>query len=184
MRRSPVPVAVIVLAILLVGGLGYGIATHTTSTTLDTAVREGRLPVAPKTNVELPRLGAPGTASLASYRGKIVVLNIWASWCVPCRDEAPLMRYAQDQLTAKGDGTVLGVTHDDLGSKSLGLAKELKMNYPSLRDPNSDIYGAFGSTGVPETFVINKTGHIVAISRGPLSGKSFINAAIAKARAT
>jgi len=184
MRRSPVPVAVIVLAVLLIGGLGYGIATHTTSTTLDTAVRKGQTPLAPAAATVLPRLGQPGSATLASYRGKIVVLNIWASWCVPCRDEAPLMKYTQAQLAAKGDGTVLGVTHDDLGSKSLGLAKELGMTYPSLRDPNSAIYGAFGSTGVPETFVINKSGHVVAISRGPLSGKAFIDAALAKARAT
>src|SRR6201989_208523 len=95
---------VTIAAALLVGLLAYGIVARQTDTTLDDAGAHGQRPAAPSTM--LPRLQGGGDASLADYRGKVVILNMWASWCDPCRQEVPLLQKTEQQIQAKG-GTVL-----------------------------------------------------------------------------
>ena len=93
-------------AALLVGLLAYGVFSKGGDTTLDEAVARGERPAAPV--AALPVLGADGNASLADYKGKVVVLNVWASWCEPCRDEMPLLQETHEKIEKQG-GVVLGI---------------------------------------------------------------------------
>jgi cytochrome c biogenesis protein CcmG/thiol:disulfide interchange protein DsbE len=181
MRRSPVPVAIVTLAVLLVALLAYGLASSGgKSTNLDTAVQHGTKPLAPASNVALPKLGEPGTLRLADLRGGVAVVNVWASWCPPCEDEAPILSAMHRALQKAGDGQVLGVTHVDPSEKSLAKVREWKLPYPSVRDVNDDLYDAFGATAPPETYVLDPQGRIIALSRGAITAE-FANKALAAA---
>jgi cytochrome c biogenesis protein CcmG, thiol:disulfide interchange protein DsbE len=156
---------VTIAAAALVGLLAYGIAAKGTDTTLDQQVAKGERPQAP--TMVLPRLGAPGRASLADYRGKVVVLNVWASWCPPCREETPLLQRTQERIAAKG-GTVLGVDTRDATTKALAFMRAHKATFPSLRDRDQSYGQKLGVTGYPETFVIDRQGRVAAIRRYPV----------------
>jgi cytochrome c biogenesis protein CcmG, thiol:disulfide interchange protein DsbE len=179
-KRSPlVPLAVGLAGAALIGLLAYGIATRSPSRTLDDALASGLHPPAPSSTETLPLLGAPGNRSLSSYRGHVVVLNFWASWCVPCREEAPRLVRLQRQLARHG-ATVLGVTYKDAASDSEAFIRQYRLTYPSLRDESGEFAHAFGTDALPESFVIDRTGRIVAISRGEAS-ESFLQQAAALA---
>jgi cytochrome c biogenesis protein CcmG, thiol:disulfide interchange protein DsbE len=154
-----------IAAAALVGLLAYGIAAKGTNTTLDEAIAKGERPSAPLK--ALPRLGAPGRASLADYRGKVVVLNVWASWCPPCRDEVPLLQRTQEKIAPHG-GTVLGVDTQDQSSDALAFLKQHQATFPSLRDRDRSYGHALGVTGYPETFVIDRRGRVAAVRRFPV----------------
>ena len=129
--------------------------------------------------MQLRTLDGTGERSLADWRGKVVVLNFWASWCGPCINEAPLLQKAQKQLAASG-GTVLGVTYKDDASASRDFMRHYKLTYPSLRDDKLQLAPKFGTDKLPETFVLDPRGRVVALSRGELSG-DFLQAAISRA---
>ena len=105
--RARVYWPVTVAAALLVGLLAYGLTTTGTDTTLDQAVAKGERPQPPVAS-PLPVLGGTGTRSLADFKGKVVLVNVWASWCPPCVDELPLIEQAHKTLSRRG-GTVLGI---------------------------------------------------------------------------
>jgi cytochrome c biogenesis protein CcmG/thiol:disulfide interchange protein DsbE len=156
---------VTIAAAALVGLLAYGIAAKGTNTTLDEAIAKGQRPAAPLK--ALPRLGAPGRASLADYRGKVVVLNVWASWCPPCRDEVPLLQRTQEKIAPRG-GTVLGIDTQDQSSDALDFLRQHKATFPSLRDRDRSYGRSLGVTGYPETFVIDRRGRVAAVRRFPV----------------
>lgn len=183
MKRSAVPTVALVMAAALVALLVYGVAAKGTDKTLDDAVRKAQRPPVPGATLTLPRLDGTGTSDLAAYHGKILVVNMWASWCTPCRDEAPTLQKAQKQLQADGAGTVLGVTYNDIPRKSKAFEREFGLTFPSLRDVNTSLYRALGSTGLPETFVVDAAGRVVALSRGQIT-EQFLTGAIAKAKAS
>jgi cytochrome c biogenesis protein CcmG, thiol:disulfide interchange protein DsbE len=180
-KRSAVPTAVVILAAALVGLLIYGVATRGSDTSLDAAVKKGQRPPAPGRAVSLPSLDGKTRESLAQLRGKVVVLNFWASWCGPCENEAPLLENAQKQLAKTGAGTVLGVTYKDDPVDSRGFVKRFKITYPSLSDGKLQLAPKFGTTQLPETFVIDPRGRVVALSRGEVDA-SFLDSAIAQAQ--
>jgi cytochrome c biogenesis protein CcmG/thiol:disulfide interchange protein DsbE len=182
-KRSAVPTVVLVIAAALVALLVYGVVQRGANTTLDDAVKSGKHPTAPGAQRRLPLLEGAGDKSLAGYRGKVVVLNFWASWCEPCRAEAPLLERAQRALASDDAGTVLGATYNDTPGSSKSFVDEFNLTYPSVRDVGTKLAREFGTRALPETFVLDAGGRIVAISRGQV-GAAFLDRAVAKARAT
>jgi cytochrome c biogenesis protein CcmG/thiol:disulfide interchange protein DsbE len=181
-KRVLGPALAAAVAAAAVALLIFGLGTQGASRALDNAVDQGHRPLAPDRT--LPLLGAPGSRSLASYRGHVVVLNFWASWCDPCAAEAPLLEQAQRQLASTGAGTVLGVAYKDLVPDSLGFVHNEHLTYPSLRDADGSLAGKYGTDALPETFVLDRQSRVVAISRGEIVNESFLTNAIAKAEAS
>ena len=102
-----------------------------------------------------------GTKSLASYRGQVVLLNIWATWCGPCRAEMPSIEQLHREYGPRGL-KVVAVSVDDPGQQAAvrKFARELGLTFEILQDPTHDIQRAYQTTGVPETFVLGKDGVI------------------------
>jgi len=171
-----VPILVTLAAAGVVALLIYGVSAQSPNRTLDELVRRGEDPPAPQATRLLPVLGAHGERSLASLRGKVVVLNFWASWCEPCALEAPLLESAQRSLE-RHDATVLGVTYLDASPDSEGFVRRYHLTYPVLRDTTGDFAHSYGTDQLPESFVIDRQGRIVAISRGELE-RSFVRRAV------
>ena len=132
MKRSSIPTVVLVAAAALVALLVYGVVQRGDKRSLDKAVSQGQRPVAPSAQLARPRLGAAGEQRLADYRGKVVVLNFWASWCPPCRTEAPILERTQEALARTGKGLVLGATYNDVPSDSLDFAHKVGRNQVQL----------------------------------------------------
>jgi cytochrome c biogenesis protein CcmG, thiol:disulfide interchange protein DsbE len=165
MRRllAPIPIAVLCAVVALVALLAYGLASNEPDRKVDDAIAAGERDPAP--DIELPKLQSSGTASLADYRGQVVVLNYWASWCPPCRDESPLLERWHRRL-AKSNATVLGVDVQDVSGDARAFAAKYGLTYPMLRDGPGDTRDELGILGLPETFVIDRRGRIAAVQRG------------------
>lgn len=182
MKRSAVPAAALFVALALVGLLVYGLVSRGEDTTLDDAVAKGRRPAAPDRS--LPVLGSStARRSLKDLRGQVVVLNFWASWCDPCKDEAPVLERAHKRLSASRAGTVLGVTYRDLTRDSQKFVRRFGLTYPSVRDVDGELAKDYGTRALPETFVIDRTGKVVSVSRGTVTTR-FLERALAAAQAT
>ena len=167
MRRvlSPIPVAAILVVAALIGLLAYGLSNNEPDRGIDKAVAGGGRAPAPK--LELPRLSGGGRGSLADYRGKVVVLNFWASWCHPCRKESPLLERWHRRISRTG-GTVVGVDALDVSSDALDFARKFGLTYPMLRDRDGETIKAFGVAAYPESIVLDRRGRIAATRRGPV----------------
>jgi cytochrome c biogenesis protein CcmG/thiol:disulfide interchange protein DsbE len=102
---------------------------------------------------------------LASLRGRPALINFWASWCRPCKQEAPeLERFA---MTLGDRGSLVGVDWNDRADNARAFVAESHWTYPVLRDPDGDVGNAYGLRGLPTTFVLDSSGHIVETLRGP-----------------
>jgi cytochrome c biogenesis protein CcmG, thiol:disulfide interchange protein DsbE len=119
---------------------------------------QGKTPPAPI--FTLPRLDEKGELSLASLRGKAVVVNFWASWCKPCEEEAPLLERAWQRYRERGL-VVVGVDAQDFGKDARRFARKNGMSYPLVRDGPGETLGKYGVTGFPETFFVNRDGKLV-----------------------
>jgi cytochrome c biogenesis protein CcmG, thiol:disulfide interchange protein DsbE len=169
MRRFAVPGVIVAVAIGLLALLAFGVSHQGVNTSLDSSLSRGLQPLPPNAHMALPVLGSSGTESLASFRGKIVVLNVFASWCSPCRAEAPILDQEQ-RILAGHDGTVLGVTYKDDSAASESFVRQEHISYPVLRDASGTFSAPWGINGVPETFIINRRGRVVALRRYQLAG--------------
>ena len=170
MRRFVLPGLVVGAAVALLALLAFGVAHQGNDTSIDAALARGSLPPAPSARVALPILGSQRTESLADLRGKVVVLNVFASWCDPCKAEAPVLEQAQRQL-ARRNATILGVTYLDNSSDSEQFVRQEHITYPVIRDVSGSFVRSFGTTGVPETFVIDRQGRIAAVRRFQLDSR-------------
>ena len=170
MRRFLVPGLASLAAVAFIVILALGISDEGTTSSIDGMVARGHYPPAPSATSPLPLLGARGEATLASFRGKVVLLNVFASWCDPCQAEAPVLERAE-QLLARHGGTVLGVTYLDVPSQSQAFMRAHHLTFPVVRDVGGSFVRSFGTTGVPENFVIDRTGHIEALFRGPIDSQ-------------
>jgi cytochrome c biogenesis protein CcmG/thiol:disulfide interchange protein DsbE len=177
--RRTLPILASLAGACLVALLIYGVSARSASRTLDELLAQRQHPPAPDATRSLPALDRHGRDSLASFRGKIVVLNFWASWCEPCQVEAPLLEHAQSQLRRR-DGTVLGVAYLDASPDAQSFVRRYHLSYPNLRDNDGAFARSYGTDQLPESFVIDRRGDIVAISRGELD-QAFLNRAIALA---
>ncbi len=179
-KRSAVPTVALVAAALIVALLAFGLVRQGDDTTLDQAVQRGERPTAPGAQIARPLLDGSGERRLAELRGQVVVLNFWASWCEPCRAEAPALRAAHERLQRGGKGTVLGATYDDATADSKAFVAEQDLTYPSVRDVGKDLAERYGTRSLPETFVLDPEGRVVAVGRGEID-RAFLDAAIARA---
>ncbi len=153
-----------VVVVFIIGLLVVGLVAGGRSTAIDDALVAGQRPPAP--DITLPVLvSGPGLppagqqASLASLKGTTVVLNLWASWCVPCREESPILEKVWEQYRHRGV-LVLGLNMQDLSENALAFLTKYDITYPSLRDGTDGSKRDFEATGVPETFIIDRQGRI------------------------
>ncbi len=115
---------------------------------------------------ELPAL-RDGSVRLSDYKGKVVFLNIWATWCPPCREEMPFMEALYRRLKDR-PFEMLAVSVDREGDKVVApFAAKYDLTFPVLLDPDSKTYRLYGLTGVPETFIVDKSGLVIRKIVGP-----------------
>jgi cytochrome c biogenesis protein CcmG, thiol:disulfide interchange protein DsbE len=133
--------------------------------------RQGEASIAGKTadDFALTMNGKP--QRLADYRGKVVVLNFWASWCPPCVEEAPSLNRLQQHIQANG-GTILGVSIDESPAAYEKFLQDFAIAFPTWRDPavqenKSKIALGYGTALIPETYVIDRRGNIARKLVGP-----------------
>jgi cytochrome c biogenesis protein CcmG, thiol:disulfide interchange protein DsbE len=98
-----------------------------------------------------------GKISLRQFRGQVVVLNFWASWCPPCIDETPSLVSMQQRLKAKGI-TVVGVSSDEDEQAYRRFVQEYGINFPTVRDPSEKVEHLYGTVKIPETYIIDRNG--------------------------
>jgi len=106
--------------------------------------------------------------SLSDFRGKVVLVNIWATWCPPCRDEMPSMQKLYEGFKGE-DFEILAVSIDSNGSEAVApFMRKMNLTFPALLDPRGKIRSLYRITGVPESFIIDKNGILVQRVIGPL----------------
>ena len=151
---------IVVLAVLAaVGLLVYGLVTKG-----DSRIAVGDQ--APQAMVD--RLDGGGEESLADYRGRWVMVNFWASWCVPCREEAKALNQLQEERGGPRF-TVLGVDTEDLSPDAKAFVKRYGVGYPQLHDGQGDLGNDFGTTGVPESYLFDPKGILREAQAGPVT---------------
>jgi peroxiredoxin len=123
-----------------------------------------------KDNSPTPDFTLPNPAgkkiSLKNFRGKLVFLNFWASWCLPCREEMPAMERLYQEFKNK-DFVILAVNVKDQRKDAFAFIKELKLTYPVLLDPDGEVGLLYGAWGIPTTYLIGRKGEGLARVWGP-----------------
>jgi len=174
------------LVLAFIALLAFGLRTKGPDDLIDSNLAEGRAPRAPGFTLEVlergvlpPRLErsvgaamADGRVSIEELRGTPVVLNLWASWCTPCREESPRL---QDGWTRWGRRGVafLGLNIQDLRGDARSFTREFGLTYPSVRDARRDVADRYGATGIPETFFVDRRGRVVAHVIGVVSERQL-----------
>jgi cytochrome c biogenesis protein CcmG, thiol:disulfide interchange protein DsbE len=146
-----------VAVIALLGLLVWDVA-HRSGGKVARDVDRGEIVRAPA--FSLPRTTGRGQLSLASFRGKVVVLNFWASDCIPCKEEQAQLNRAAARWASKGV-VFLGIDEVDLNGPARAYLRHYHVSYPSVSDGDAAIAGKFGVTGTPETFFIDRRGRVV-----------------------
>jgi len=173
-RRQVILAAIVGLVIVGLGSLlTVGLLNSNVNNSIDQAIAKGQRIPAPAFTLPVltsaPGLPAAGQQlSLSQLRGHPVVLNIWASWCVPCTDEAPILQSMWEHYRTKGV-VVLGVDVKDLTGDALNFHSKYGLTFPTVRDGEGNVEGPYGTTGVPESFIIDAQGRVAAHLAGPLS---------------
>jgi cytochrome c biogenesis protein CcmG/thiol:disulfide interchange protein DsbE len=125
----------------------------------------------------LPRLDGKGDGSLSAYRGSWVLVNFWASWCIPCKEEAPVLESFQRRHGGPRF-TVLGIDTRDLSSDGRAFVRRYRLSYPQLRDGDGEQAHDYGTSGVPENFLVDPGGRVRLLRHGPVTS-AFLNSYVA-----
>jgi cytochrome c biogenesis protein CcmG, thiol:disulfide interchange protein DsbE len=165
-----VPLVALVGVLALLALLAYGLASKGDKSTIDAQLAAGKRPAAP--DIALQQLDGGNDVRLSSYKGKVVVLNFWASWCTPCRTESPLLERWQRKLSDR-NATVVGVDVLDVEGDARAFVKQFKLSYPQLRDADGAHLSDFDVLQYPETVVLDRDGRIAATQRGPVDDRFF-----------
>jgi cytochrome c biogenesis protein CcmG/thiol:disulfide interchange protein DsbE len=177
----------ILVAAAFVALLAYGLVKQAPETTIDDRLARAQTAPAPGFELELLHRGDPGARlsrrlsrpladgrlALGELRGTPVVLNFWASWCVPCREEAPLL-----ERTWREDGRprgvlFLGLNMQDVREDARAFLREFDVSYPNVRDRGKTVAPEWGVTGIPETFFITAHGEIAGHVIGVISAEQM-----------
>ena len=173
-RRTVVLVAAVLTGLLLIlvlvagwAGSGKSDVTDIGGNTNAVVYSAGHRPLAP----DFTATTLTGSKlSFSSYRGRVVVLNFWGSWCPPCREEAPTLAVAAEQYQPTGV-SFLGVDERDTTASAEAFTRNFGVTYPSVNDPSQEIALDFTAVvpleGTPTTLVIDRTGHIAGAVIGP-----------------
>ena len=149
-------IIVFVPALAFIGLLAYGLVTSA-----PTEVGAGtELP-----EFELARLDEDGVLSGAELQGRPVVVNFWASWCIPCKEEAELLQQTYERYRAEGV-IFLGVNIKDSNVDARAFIEEYDVTYPVVSDPNEDLARSLGVKGIPETFFFDAEGMLIGTAAG------------------
>ena len=165
--------AVVALLGLLVWKVAFGSDNDVTG-----ALRAGGTPAAPAFTLE--RLDGEGELSLASLRGKAVVLNFWASWCGPCREEMPLLQEGWERWRDR-DVVFVGIDVEDFRGDARDFLEEVGVTYPNVFDGKGSTVGRYGLTGYPETFFVDGDGVVVYRIAGPVEDAEELDEGIERA---
>ena len=174
-KFSPVAVAAGLAVVGLVALLAYGVSSTQPSRSIDMALAKGERKPAP--SLSLPLLQGSGNRSLASYKGKVVLMNVWASWCGPCKQESPLLERWHRRMQTQ-NGTVLGVDTLDVTGDAVSFINRYRLTYPQLHDRDGVTIQKFGVIQYPESFLIDRSGRVVANQRGPVD-EAWLRAQVA-----
>ncbi len=200
-RRSVVGTALRWLGVLaaagFVGLLVYGVMAQAPDRRIDDALaraeavdapgfelevlERGRVP-APLTSV-VDRAARDGRIALSELRGTPVVLNFWASWCDPCRDESPYLERLWREKRSQGL-VLVGVNEEDVSKDARRFARRYGLSYPLVRDKSGGLRDDYRLRGYPETFVVDRQGKVVERVAGPVhrgKGRERFERALARA---
>ena len=169
--------AAVAVVVALLGLLIWKVAQGDSAVTKELA--RGGAPVAPLFTLE--RLDGKGDLAIESLRGKTVVLNFWASWCAPCRDEMPLLQQGSKRWEGR-NVVFVGIDIDDLRGDARSFLERFGVTYPNVYDGKSSTVGRYGATGVPETYFIDTAGKIRYRIAGPVEDAADLDQGIEQAR--
>jgi len=114
----------------------------------------------------------PPLVRLVDLRGRPVLVNFWASWCLPCREEAPhLARFARDMDER---AQLVGVDFQDAKTDALAFVRKFGWTFPNIRDPSGELAGRYGLVGLPTTYVLDSEGRIAQSLTGPQTYESLV----------
>jgi cytochrome c biogenesis protein CcmG/thiol:disulfide interchange protein DsbE len=174
-RGSPLTRLLAIAAVVaFVALLAYGLLSEGSDTSIDQGLAEGEAPPAPEFQLEVlaqgtvpPHLArelepalADDRLALGELRGTPFVLNLWASWCVPCREEAPILADGWREHGPRGV-LYLGLNMQDVTDDALDFIDEFGVRYPNVREPDNATARAYGATGIPETYFVSPRGRVV-----------------------
>lgn len=122
---------------------------------------------------DLPKVGDPATrVTLAQFAGRPLVVNFWASWCVPCRKEMPALESVSERLA--GRVAFVGINHQDGKTSAIDFQRKVGVRYPSGWDPAGTTGTRYGVVGLPTTFLVDGSGRIVARKLGEVTEKELL----------